>query len=164
MANGADCLVIDAESEYEGRYSSAQTYMTELRAKVGPDYPVGLASFPYVDYHPAFPYSVFLGPGGAQFNAPQMYWKDIGTSVDTVFAHTYLENTIYGRPIFPLGQTYSNPSSADLVRFSDTGRGLRRRRDLLLGLAGDDQHRLGRPDRAAGAAGQRRRRRSAARC
>jgi Putative peptidoglycan binding domain len=117
VATGADCLVIDAESEYEGRYSSAQTYITQLRSKVGPDYPVGLASFPYVDYHPALPYSVFLGPGGAQYNAPQMYWKDIGTSVDTVFSHTYLQNTIYGRPIFPLGQTYSSPSAADLARF-----------------------------------------------
>src|SRR5436305_7879366 len=73
-ANGADCLVIDAEAEYEGRYASAQTYIRELRAKVGTSYPLALASFPYVSYHPSEPYSVFLGPGGAQFNAPQMYW------------------------------------------------------------------------------------------
>ena len=62
-ADGADCLVIDAESEYEGRYASAQAYIDELRAKVGPSYPVGLASFPYVYYHESEPYSVFLGPG-----------------------------------------------------------------------------------------------------
>jgi hypothetical protein len=117
VAAGADCLVIDAEAEYEGRYSAAQTYITDLRAKIGLTYPVALASFPYVDYHEAFPYSVFLGPGGAQYNAPQMYWKAIGTSVETVFSHTYLENTIYGRPIFPLGQTYSNPSTVELASF-----------------------------------------------
>ncbi|HST56801.1 MAG TPA: peptidoglycan-binding domain-containing protein [Solirubrobacteraceae bacterium] len=117
VAAGADCLVIDAESEYEGHYASAQTYITQLRAQVGPDYPLGLASFPYVDYHESMPYSVFLGPGGAQYNAPQMYWKEIGTSVDTVFAHTYQQNTIYGRPIFPLGQTYDSVSAADLARF-----------------------------------------------
>ena len=116
-ANGADCLVIDAESEYEGRYAAAQTYMTDLRAKVGPSYPIGLASFPYVYYHEAEPYSVFLGPGGAQYNAPQMYWKAIGQSVDTVYANTWIANRIYGRPIFPLGQTYEGVSSADLVRF-----------------------------------------------
>ncbi len=115
--DGADCLVIDAEVEYEGRYSAAQTYVTKLRAGVGPDYPIGLAGFPYVDYHPSFPYSVFLGPGAAQFNAPQMYWKTIGTSVDNVFAHTYTNNTLYERAIYPLGQTYSSPSSADIVRF-----------------------------------------------
>ena len=28
---GANCLVIDAESEYEGKYVSAQAYITRLR-------------------------------------------------------------------------------------------------------------------------------------
>src|SRR5581483_4607346 len=81
VANGADCLVIDAEAEYEGRYAAAQTYMSALRGKIGSAFPVALATFPYVSYHGTFPYSVFLGPGGAQFNLPQMYWKDIGVSV-----------------------------------------------------------------------------------
>jgi hypothetical protein len=116
-ANGADCLVIDAESQYEGHYAAAQTYIANLRAKVGPTYPIGLASFPYVSYHPSLPYSVFLGPNGAQYNAPQMYWKDIGTSVDTVYANTYIGNRIYGRPIFPLGQTYGGVRAADVLRF-----------------------------------------------
>jgi peptidoglycan hydrolase-like protein with peptidoglycan-binding domain len=119
VATGADCLVIDAESQYEGRYAAAQTYMTDLRAAVGPSYPIGLASFPYVSYHPSLPYSVFLGPNGAQYNAPQMYWKDIGTSVDTVYANTYIDNRIYGRPIFPLGQTYGGVSAGDLLRFRE---------------------------------------------
>jgi hypothetical protein len=119
VANGADCLVIDAEAEYEGRYAAAQTYINQLRAKVGASYPIALASFPYVSYHPSLPYSVFLGPNGAQYNAPQMYWKDIGTSVDTVYANTYIANRIYGRPIFPLGQTYGGVSSADVLRFRE---------------------------------------------
>jgi peptidoglycan hydrolase-like protein with peptidoglycan-binding domain len=117
--NGADCLVIDAEAEYEGRYSSAQTYIAELRAKVGPSYPIALASFPYVSYHGSEPYSVFMGPGGAQYNAPQMNWHDIGQSVDTVYANTYIANRVYGRPIFPLGQTYGGVSSSDLLRFRE---------------------------------------------
>jgi peptidoglycan hydrolase-like protein with peptidoglycan-binding domain len=117
--NGADCLAIDAEAEYEGRYGSAQRYIAELRAKLGPNYPVGLASFPYVSYHPSLPYSVFLGPNGAQYNAPQMYWKAIGVSVDTVYANTYIANRIYARPIFPLGQTYGGVTSADLLRFRE---------------------------------------------
>ena len=119
VASGADCLVIDAEAEYEGKYGAAQTYITDLRAKIGAAYPLGLASFPYVYYHTAFPYSVFLGPNGAQFNAPQMYWKAIGNSVDTTYANTYISNRVYGRPIAPLGQTYEAPSSADLVRFRE---------------------------------------------
>ncbi len=119
VANGADCLVIDAEAEYEGHYSAAQTYVNDLRAKIGAAFPVALASFPYVSYHPSLPYSVFLGPNGAQYNAPQMYWKDIGVSVDTVYANTYIGNRIYSRPIFPLGQTYGGVSSADVLRFRE---------------------------------------------
>ncbi len=118
-SDGADCLVIDAEAEYEGHYAAAQTYIADLRAKVGASYPVALASFPYVSYHPSFPYSVFLGPEGAQYNAPQMYWKDIGVSVDTIYANTYIANRMYGRPIFPLGQTYGGISSSDLLRFRE---------------------------------------------
>ncbi|HEV7163694.1 MAG TPA: peptidoglycan-binding protein [Solirubrobacteraceae bacterium] len=116
---GADCLVIDAEAEYEGHYASAQTYIKDLRAVVGPNYPVALASFPYVSYHSTFPYSVFLGPEGAQYNAPQMYWHDIGVSVDTVYANTYIANRIYGRPIFPLGQTYGGVSGTEILRFRE---------------------------------------------
>ena len=117
IRNGADCFVIDAESEYEGRYSQAQTYVQTLRDGAGANYPIGLAAFPYVDYHPSFPFSVFLGPGGAQFNQPQMYWKAIGTSVDNVYAHTWPVNRVYGRPILPLGQLYQDPAPAEIARF-----------------------------------------------
>lgn len=117
VAAGADCLVVDAESEYEGRYVQAQTYLRDLRAAVGESYPLALAGLPYIDYHPAFPYSVFLGPHGAQVDAPQMYWKDIGVSVDEVYAHTFAFNRIYGRPIRPLGQLYSDPAPTDVERF-----------------------------------------------
>jgi Putative peptidoglycan binding domain len=114
---GADCTVIDAEGRYEGKYVSAQTYMKRLRSRVGPNYEVALTSFPYVHYHPGFPYSVFLGPGGAQDNLPQMYWKTIGVSVDSIYKTTWTDNKVYGRPIYPLGQTYSNPSASDVRRF-----------------------------------------------
>ena len=114
---GADCLVIDAEDEYGGKYAAAQTYIDTLRAAVGPAYPVGLASLPYVDYHESVPYSVFLGPGGAQFNAPQVYWKTIGTSPDGAYAHMYVQNRIYGRVMVPLGQFYGGVSAAEIERF-----------------------------------------------
>jgi peptidoglycan hydrolase-like protein with peptidoglycan-binding domain len=114
---GADCLIIDAETAYEGRYAPAQQYMAALRLAIGPDYPVGLSSFPYVDYHPRLPYSVFLGPGGAQANLPQVYWKAIGGSVDAVSARTLAHNRIYRTPLAPLGQAYSAPAPADLLRF-----------------------------------------------
>jgi hypothetical protein len=117
VADGADCLVIDAETKYEGRYAAAQRYVQALRAAIGPAYPLGLTSFPYVDYHPAFPYSVFLAPGAAQANLPQVYWKAIGGSVDAVSARTVAHNRIYGAPIAPLGQAYGGVAAADLPRF-----------------------------------------------
>jgi hypothetical protein len=120
--DGADCLIIDAESEYEGKYVSAQVYVQRLRSLIGYSYPLVLAGFPYIDYHPAFPYSVFLGPGGAQYNAPQMYWRDIGTTTDNVFGHTYAYNLIYGRPIYPLGQVYGSPPAHQVVRFRQLAR------------------------------------------
>jgi len=122
VADGADCLLIDAESEYEGKYISAQTYVTRLRALIGNRFPVALAGFPYIDFHPAFPYSVFLGQGAAQYNVPQMYWYDIGTTVDRVYAHTYAYNRVYQRPIFPLGQIYNSPPAADIRRFRQLSR------------------------------------------
>jgi Putative peptidoglycan binding domain len=117
VANGADCLVLDVEGQYEGRYPEASYFMSSLRSRIGQDYPVALASFPYVDYHPALPFSVFLGPGGAQYNLPQLYWKDIGTTVDTGFIHTWVWNRIYQRPILPLGQVYNNPKAGQIKRF-----------------------------------------------
>ncbi|MBS1868267.1 MAG: peptidoglycan-binding protein [Actinobacteria bacterium] len=114
---GADCFVIDAETSYEGRYAQAQRYLAKLRELVGADFPVGLTSFPYVDYHPALPYSVFLGPSGATFNLPQVYWKTIGDTVDQSLAHTYQWNLPYETAIFPLGQAYDGPKAADVRRF-----------------------------------------------
>jgi hypothetical protein len=117
VGRGADCLVIDAEGQYEGKYASADIYIRRLRAAIGENFPLSLAGFPYVDYHPGYPYSVFFGPGGATVSQPQMYWKTIGTSVKTVFEHTYLYNRIWGVPIYPLGQTYEAPGNAQLQLF-----------------------------------------------
>ncbi len=124
---GADCIVIDAEASYEGRYKQAYTYIHKLRKLVGPRYPLGLSSFPYTDYHPSFPYSVFLGNDGASFNVPQVYWSAIGTSVRRAFEHTYRFNQLYGRPIFPVGQTYEDPGKRELLDFRRYAREYRAR-------------------------------------
>ena len=51
-----------------------------------------------------------------------MYWKDIGTTTDAVFAHTYAYNLIYQRPIFPLGQVYGRPPARQIFRFRQLSR------------------------------------------
>jgi hypothetical protein len=117
VARGADCLITDAETAYEGRRSSAVAYLRELRARIGRGFPLALTSFPYVDVHPAFPYSVFLGPGGAQVNMPQVYWKDIGDRVDRSLERTMRLNRVYARPIHPIGQLYQAPATTDVLRF-----------------------------------------------
>ncbi len=117
VRKGADCLVIDAESSYEGRYAAADTYMKKLRNKIGAGFPTALAAFPYVDYHPGFPYSVFLGPRGAHYNLPQLYWHTIGTTVAEGYKHTFRFNRVYRRAIYPLGQTYNNPPIRQIQRF-----------------------------------------------
>lgn len=117
VAEGADCLVIDAEIEYEGRYAQAQTYVDALRDAVGDAFPVALTSFPYIHVHRGFPYSVFLGPRGAQVNMPQIYWKLLGTSTRRAFATTWPLNAVYGRPIRPIGQAWARPGRAEILRF-----------------------------------------------
>ena len=119
---GAECLVIDAEAHYEGRYAAADTYIHRLRARLGNGYPLALASFPYVHYHPGFPYSVFLGPGGAEFNLPQVYWRAIGEAVDKAIDTTYIFNRVFERPIYPLGQLYMDPPARDVIRFRAVAR------------------------------------------
>ena len=118
IKNGADCFVIDAESEFEGRYAQAQTYTEALRAGAGANYPIALAAFPYVDYHPSFPYSVFMGPGGAQFNQPQMYWRR-GRHQRRQRLLAYVAGQPRLRPAlsFPLGQLWQDPPPAEITRF-----------------------------------------------
>lgn len=114
---GADCFVINAEAEYEGKYAAADRYVRELRRQVGPRFPVGLSSFPYGHYHPAFPYSVFLGPGGAHANLPQVYWHTIGDPVRRSIEITWEQNRLYKRGIFPTGQTWDDPGNRAILAF-----------------------------------------------
>jgi hypothetical protein len=114
---GADCFVIDAEAEYEGNYSGADRYIRKLRARVGMKFPVSVSTFPYGHYHPAFPYSVFLGPGAASDNQPQIYWDAIGDTVREAVGITWLDNLLYKRPIYPVGQTYMDPRDKELTAF-----------------------------------------------
>ncbi len=114
---GANCFVIDAEAEYEGKYSAADRYIRALRKRVGKNFRLSLSTFPYNHYHQAFPYSVFLGPGAATANLPQVYWKAIGDTVHKSIATTVQQNRIYKRKIFPVGQTWMSPRAQELTQF-----------------------------------------------
>ena len=87
-------------AEYQGLYAQARPYIQTLRAGVGPDYPVSLASFPYVDYHPSLPYSVFLGPERRPVQrAADLLEDDRRPASDSATLHTYASTRVYGRPI-----------------------------------------------------------------
>jgi hypothetical protein len=117
--DGAQCLVIDAEGQYDGRYGAAQAFVKALRTQLGGRFPIGLAGQAEVLQHPTFPYSVFLGPGGFDFDLPQMYWLELGTSVDATYAATIGVNSIYGRPILPVGQVFGAVTPAEVMRFRE---------------------------------------------
>jgi hypothetical protein len=114
---GAQCLVVDAEGQYDGRYYAAQQYVHALRASLGTGFPIALAGQAEVLEHPHFPYSVFLGPSGFNFDMPQMYWLELGLSVNATYAAALAENAIFDRPIVPVGQLLGVQAPSELVRF-----------------------------------------------
>jgi hypothetical protein len=117
VRDGAQCLVVDAEGEYDALYGAAQLFVRSLRAQLGAGFPIGLASQAEVAEHPTFPYSVFLASGAFNAVLPLMYWRDFGISVDAVYAATMGANSIYARPILPVGQLYGSPTTAEVLRF-----------------------------------------------
>jgi putative peptidoglycan binding protein len=114
---GAQCLVVDAEGQYDKRYGAAQLYVRTLRSQLGSAFPIGLAGQAEIAQHPTFPYSVFLGPGGFNVDMPQVYWRDLGLTVAAALAATVGPNRLYGRRLAPVGQLFNGPSTAELQAF-----------------------------------------------
>ena len=82
----------------------------------GADYPIGLAGFPYVDYHPSYPFSAFLGGRRAVQPAAGLLEGDRRQRRQGRRAHLHV-NRPYGRPIVPIGQTYNPPPVEEIQRF-----------------------------------------------
>lgn len=123
--SGADCLVVDAEGEFERRRSyagpthrAARRYMRELRRRVGRRVPVAMSSFAYTDVHGAFPYSAFAeSPFGVDAFMPQVYWGAFGTRMASATRRAMRWNTIYGLPVAPIAGTYRGERAGDLRGF-----------------------------------------------
>ena len=127
IRNGADCIMIDAEGQYEGKYVQAQSYINDAALTRGLQLPARAGGFPVRGLSPRLPVLGVPGPGRRQYNAPQMYWRDIGTSVSGVYSHTYAFNRIYGRSIFPLGEAIADspaspPSPNEIRQFRQISR------------------------------------------
>ena len=151
VAAGADCLVIDAETQYEGKYAAgAAVHGARCARRSGRPTRSASRRFPYVDYHPRLPYSVFLGPGGAQANLPQVYWKDIGGTVDAVSGHTLAHNRIYGVADRAARPDLRQPAAGGHRALPLAVGRLRQRGPVVVVLAGDRRGRRGRALAAAG--------------
>jgi hypothetical protein len=115
--DGAQCLVVDAEGQYDKLYGAAQLFVRTLRSQLGAGFPIGLAGEAEILRHPTFPYSVFLGPGGFNVFLPEIYWLELGVSADAAFAATIGGDSLYGRAVLPVGQLFGSPTAAEVTRF-----------------------------------------------
>ena len=94
--DGADCLVIDAESQYEGKYAAAETYITRCGSGLGSSFPSPWPVSPTLITTPAFPTRSSSGRAVPTTTRRRCTGRRIGTSVDAVFAHTYAYNRLWG--------------------------------------------------------------------
>lgn len=125
VPKGADCVVIDAEIEFERRgvytgsnHRAVRRYLRALRARIGHRVPVAMSSFAYVDWHRGFPYSSFIeGADGVDALMPQVYWGDFRVSMAYALRRTMRWNAIYGVPVAPVAGTYRGETPGDLRGF-----------------------------------------------
>ena len=97
VREGADCLVIDAESSTRAATRAADTYINKLRHAIGGRLPHRARQLPLRRLPPRVPLLRLPGPGGARFNLPQVYWHAIGVSVGQADRHTIRYNRVYER-------------------------------------------------------------------
>lgn len=116
-SQGADYLVIDAESEFETPGTDvAATQLGQRLRVLAPDLVMGLTTFAIPRYHRAFPYLDFTR--WADFVAPQVYWADAGMSPEVMLANAIHGLEGYGLPLYPIGQGYSPSTPADVAAFA----------------------------------------------
>ncbi|GAI59161.1 unnamed protein product, partial [marine sediment metagenome] len=127
LDTNVDGLIIDAESEYEGKPDNATIYMEQIRTN-HPNSFIAYTTFPIIDYHLNFPYLEF----GKYCDAvmPQVYWKEIGVSPEGMinwmetqwnkWHNTWKEsgNSLSVKPIVPIGQGW-DVTGGEIEQFCD---------------------------------------------
>ncbi|WCK52461.1 S-layer homology domain-containing protein [Aneurinibacillus sp. Ricciae_BoGa-3] len=111
---GADFIVLDAEVELKGKGAQVAEFGQLLRSKY-PDTLLALSSFAIADYHPEVPFAQYNNFVNAMM--PQIYWDDMGWTVDKAFKASIASYQKFGKPIAPTGQSYSTAQPEDIARF-----------------------------------------------
>lgn len=117
-----DGYVIDAESEYKGKYTPCRIFMQELRNAL-PNYPVALSSFRYPKYHMDLPWKDFLSH--CDLNMPQVYWEQShNPGYQLERSQDEFKTAVSPfRPIIPTGAAYCAggwcPSSNELTELME---------------------------------------------
>ena len=143
VARGADCLIIDAEGHYEGKYASADRYIRKLRPQVGPDYPLSLAPLPLRR----------LPPGLSLLGVPRSRGRPVQPAADVLEDDRDQRRAACTRiPISTTASTsgrsshradLSSPAAADQAVPTVRARLRRPRRELVV-MAGNHRARMGR--------------------
>ena len=94
VRDGADCLVIDAESRVRGQVHLGADLHDLAAPQIGASFPVALASFPYVDYHPGFPLFRVPRAGRGAVRHPSDVLARYRHERRYVYAHTYEYNRV----------------------------------------------------------------------
>lgn len=125
---GVEGFCVNAEAEFKTRPDDdyrANQYMNALRSGLSSEFKLALSTYRRPDYHPAFPFEVFLQ--WVDINMPQIYWM---FSHDPVYQLTrsfeeYLKLNVI-RPFIPTGSAWSQggwtPTEKDVRDFLITAR------------------------------------------
>ena len=125
---GVDGYVLDAEGHYKGKYSSAKTFMSQLKAAIT-DIPIALSSYRYPSYHPQLPWDEFLKE--VDLNMPQVYWMHANNpGAQLVKSIAEFKNLKYTPPIFPTGAAFTEYGWTPLV--SEVKAFMQKAKDLKL--------------------------------
>ena len=138
VQDGADCLLIDAESEYEGKYISAQTYMTRPAGQGRRQLPARAGRLPVRRLPPRLPVFGVPGAGG----------RPVQRAADVLEGHPdhhrrRLRPHLRVQPDLPAADLPARaglrpPSGPPDLPLPPALPGLRRQRRQLVGLAGGD--------------------------
>ncbi len=107
----ADLLVLDIETEFEGRPAAAREIAQRIRDGVGADYPLYFSGFAIPRYHRSYPYDAFRSYGVSA--APQLYWNAFGWPMERALAEMYEGHAELGfgpAEIFPVAGLYREGS------------------------------------------------------